>query len=209
MVVRLWLAIGTAVMLATGIGPVSAHSFNVGFMAPLSGPDARQGERALDGFLLATRERDSHAFEESDGHLGGLDSYVIRIDSGRGVEAVRGQLGELLRGEGVVFLTGVSVSETLAAAGAMPDDSQSIVVEPEDSVAYRSAVRSPESLVTMNGISFPVVFREAYGYEADDDAVGGYISARIIGAAVSAVEGRFSQRDALHRALARARENLP
>ncbi len=209
MVVRLWLAIGTAVMLATGIGPVWAHSFNVGFMAPLSGPDAQQGKRALDGFLLATRERDSHAFEESDGHLGGLDSYVIRIDSGPGVEAVRGRLDALLRGEGIVFLTGVSVSETLAAAGAMPDDSQSIVVEPEDSVAYRSAVRSPESLVTMNGISFPAVFREAYGYEADEDAVGGYIAARIIGAAVSAVEGRFSQRDALRSALVRAQKQLP
>jgi len=209
MIVRLWLAIGTAVMLATGIGPVWAHSFNVGFMAPLSGPDAQQGERALDGFLLATRERDSHAFEESDGHLGGLDSYVIRIDSGRGVEAVRGQLDALLRGEGIVFLTGVSVSETLAAAGAMPDDSQSILVEAVDSVAYRSAVRSRESLVTMNGDSFSAVFRAAYGYQADDDAVGGYIAARIIGAAVSAVEGRFSQRDALRSALVRAKKQLP
>jgi ABC-type branched-subunit amino acid transport system substrate-binding protein len=209
MIVRLWVVFGTAVVLATSIGQVRAHSFNVGFMAPLSGPGAQQGEQALDGFLLATRERDSHAFEESDGHLGGLDSYVIRIDSGRGVEAVRGQLDELLRGEGIVFLTGVSVSETLAAVGAMPDDSQSILVDAVDSAAYRSAASAPESLVTMDDVLFSAVFREAYGYEADVDAIGGYIAARIIAAAVSAVEGRFSQRDALRRALARAQKKLP
>ncbi len=209
MIVRLWFAFGTALVLATITGHVRAHSFNVGFMAPLSGPNAHQGQQALNGFLLATRERDGHAFEESDGHLGGLDSYVIRIDSGGGIDAVRGQLDELLRGEELVFLTGVSVPETLAAAGVMLDDSRSILVDPLDSVVYRSAASAPESLVTMDAVPFSVAFREAYGYDPDVNAIGGYISARFIDAAVSVVEGRFTQRDALHRALAQARKNLP
>jgi ABC-type branched-subunit amino acid transport system substrate-binding protein len=209
MIARLWFAFGAVLVLATITGHVRAHSFNVGFMAPLSGPNAHQGRQALDGFLLATRERDGHAFEESDGHLGGLDSYVIRIDSGGGIDAVRGRLDELLRGERLVFLTGVSVPETLAAAGVMLDDSQSILVDPLDSVVYRSAASAPESLVTMDAVPFSVAFREAYGHDPDVNAIGGYISARFIDAAVSAVEGRFTQRDALHRALAQARKNLP
>ncbi len=209
MIVRLWIAFGTALVLATITSHVRAHSFNVGFMAPLSGPSAHQGQQALDGFLLATRERDGHAFEESDGHLGGLDSYVIRIDSSRGAEAVRGQLDGFLEGEGFVFLTGVSVLDALAAAGVMLDDSQSILVDPLDSVVYRSAASNPESLVTMDAVPFSVAFREGYGYDPDVNAIGGYISARFIDAAVSAVEGRFAQRDALHRALAQARKKLP
>ncbi len=208
-VVRLWVAIGTALVLAMSSGHVRAHSFDVGFMAPFSGLDAQQGQQALDGFLLATRERDGHAFEESDGHLGGLDSYVIRIDSSRGAEAVRGQLDELFEGDGIVFLTGVSVSETLAAAGVGSDNNQSILVDPVDSAVYRSAASAPESLVTMDDMPFSAAFREAYGYEPDVYAIGGYVAARFIAAAVSAAEGRFSQRDVLHRALARARENLP
>ena len=134
---------------------------------------------------------------------------MIRIDSSRGAEAVRGQLDELLHGEGLVFLTGVSVSEILAAAGVMLDDSQSILVDPLDSAVYRSAAGAPESPVTMDGVPFPALFRQAYGYDPDSHAIGGYIAARIIAAAVSAVEGRFSQRDALQRALARPRDNLP
>jgi ABC-type branched-subunit amino acid transport system substrate-binding protein len=206
MIVQRWSAFAIALVLAAISSQVPAHSFNVGFMAPLSGPSAHHGQQALDGFLLATRERDGHAFEESDGHLGGLDSYVITIDSGRGADAVRGRLDELLRGEGLVFLTGVSVSGTLADAGVILDDSQTIIVDAVDSAVYRSAA---ESLVTMDGLRFLAAFREAYGYEPDVNAIGGYIAARFIAAAVSAVEGRFSQRDALLGALARAREHLP
>ncbi len=207
MIARLWIVFGIALVLATSGGQVRAHSFDVGFMAPLSGPNAHQGRQALDGFLLATRERDGHALEESDGHLGGLDSYVIRIDSSRGAEAVRGQLDELFDGDGIVFLTGVSVPDTLSAAGVMPDNHQSILVDPVDSAVYRSAACALESLVTMDDMPFTAAFREIYGYEPDIYAIGGYVAARFIAAAVSAVEGRFSQRDALHRALVQARDS--
>ncbi len=134
---------------------------------------------------------------------------IVRLWIAFGVDAVRGQLDELREGEGLVFLTGVSVTESPSSAGVMLDDSQSILVDPLDSVVYRSAASAPESLVTMDAVPFSVAFREAYGYDPDVNAIGGYISARFIDAAVSAVEGRFTQRDALQRALAQARENLP
>jgi len=200
-------ALGAMALLAAG--EARAHGFNIGFVAPLSGPAAHQGRQSLDGFLFATRERDSHAFEEADGHLGGLDSYVIRIDTGRGLEAVRGQLGELIRDDGVFFLTGVSVSETLAAAGAVLDPDQAILIEAADSPLHRSVAKAPESLVTKDKVSFSVAFRDATGSDADANAVTGYIAARFIDAAVSAVQGDFSRREAMDRALEQARRHLP
>lgn len=209
MIRRLWFALGVAVLLAASAGQARAHGFNVGFIASLSGPGAHQGQQALDGFLFATRERDGHALEESDGHLGGLDSYVIRIDTGRGLEVVRGQLEELFQGDEVVFLTGVSVPETLAAIGVTPDERQAILVDAADSAVYRSAARAPEGLLTREKVPFSTAFRGANGYEADAYAVGGYIAARFIDAAVSAVQGEFSRREAMGRALEQARQHLP
>jgi len=202
-------ALGVMVLLAAGAGEARAHGFNIAFVAPLSGPAAHQGRQALDGFLLATRERDGHAFEEADGHLGGLDSYVIRIDSGRGLEAVRGQLGDLIRDGGVFFLTGVSVSETLAATGVVLDPGQAILIDAADSPVYRSAAKAPESLVTKDKVPFSAAFRDANGSDADANAVTGYIAARFIDAAVSAVQGDFSRREAMDRALEHARQHLP
>jgi ABC-type branched-subunit amino acid transport system substrate-binding protein len=206
---RFWIAFATALVLAVSAGHVRAHGFNVGFLAPLSGPNSLQGRQAVDGFLLATRERDGHALEESDGHLGGLDSYLITIDSGADIDIVRGQLEALLGGEGIAFLSGVSVSETIAAIGITLDQSQVILVDAVDSAVYRSATSDPADLLTMDGIPFPVAFRNAYGYEPGAGAIGGYLAARFIDAAVSAAEGEFSRRDSLNRALDRAREHLP
>jgi len=51
-----------------------AHSFNVVMVVPA---DLEQGVRddITTALLVASEERDSHANEESDGHLGGLDVY--------------------------------------------------------------------------------------------------------------------------------------
>lgn len=206
---RFWIVLASALALAASAGSVRAHSFNVIFFAPLSGPHVLQGRQAVDGFLLATRERDSHAFEESDGHLGGLDSYLITIDSGHGVEFVRGRLKALLNGEGAAFLSGVSASEIFTATGITLDERQTILVDVVDSAVFRTAISNPSDLATMDGTPFPDAFRTAFGYEPDADAIGGYLAARFIDAAVSAVGGRFSQRDALARALEHARTKLP
>ena len=57
-----------------------AHSFNVGLVVAMSEQSDANIRQARDGFLLATRERDSHPDEESDGHLGGLDVYLFPVD---------------------------------------------------------------------------------------------------------------------------------
>ncbi len=58
-----------------------ADRFYVALILPLSGPESASGRQIREGFMLATTERDSHPEEESDGHLGNLDSYVSVIDA--------------------------------------------------------------------------------------------------------------------------------
>ncbi len=71
-----------AVMHSTLLpGAALADRFYVALVLPLSGPAAERGEKIRKGFMLATTQRDAHADEESDGHLGNLDSYVSVIDA--------------------------------------------------------------------------------------------------------------------------------
>jgi outer membrane PBP1 activator LpoA protein len=84
-----------AAAILLSMSAANAHSFNVALLVGQSGPAASEGDQIRDGFLLATRERDSHPDEESDGHLGGLDVYFFvvegRDDPLAGVRALLGQ----------------------------------------------------------------------------------------------------------------------
>jgi len=82
--IKLLLPIALSMLFISG---ALAHSFNVTLILPLSGPDEAQSKQFLDGFMLATRERDGHPNEESDGHLGGLDVYVTTVDGGEDISA--------------------------------------------------------------------------------------------------------------------------
>lgn len=195
-------------MFAMGTGSVQAHSFNIGFVTALSGPHAREGKQALDGFLLATGERDAHANEESDGHLGGLDVYVFRIDSNLGAEAVRRRLRELLRGEGLSFVTGVYGSGVAETLGEAIRGARAIFVDPAGSAMYRASGGDPDGLSTMTQTNFSASFTDRYGYEPGAYAARGYISARLIAATVRALEGGSLESGALRKAFEQIRMTL-
>ncbi len=69
--------IPTSVALAFA-SPTVAHEFEVTFIVP-AGSEAV----AEQAFLLASAERDGHADETSEGHLGGVDSQLAIITSGQ------------------------------------------------------------------------------------------------------------------------------
>ena len=98
--------LSTILMLASiAPGEVQAHSFKVGLLVPMSGGKSDAGRQALNGFLLATGERDAHRDQESDGHLGGLDVYMFEIDSNQDVKAVVAEIERLIGREKVDFVT--------------------------------------------------------------------------------------------------------
>ena len=75
--------------MAFALKPAFAHRFNVALVFSSAIVGADQGRQIHNGFMQATKERDGHPDQESDGHLGGLDVYVSVIDG-------RNKLGEIL-----------------------------------------------------------------------------------------------------------------
>ena len=151
-----------------------AHSFNIVLIAPFS---ESTGQAVLDGFLLATREQDSHEFEESDGHLGGLDSYVFKIDSFAGTE----QLEAVIRESTPLFAAGDIGSGTTSE---MLEQHQVVVVDPALSRFWASSLANLDRLTLINGDPLLIAFEQAYGYIPSPEALRGYLAARIIATVV-------------------------
>ncbi len=181
------LAITTGIALASG--HAAAHSFKVGAMIPLSGPSAAAGRQWLDGFLLATRERDAHPDQHSDGHLGGLDVYVLAVD------ATLSAVKTLVAADQPEVLAGFAPAELLAEIRPWLVDRPTILIE-------QGAESPPESgdRKTMDGGSFRAAFEADYGYGPTGPAVLGYGVARRIARVVRAAGGDFADQQALLRA---------
>lgn len=151
-----------------------AHSFNVVLIAPLS---EITGQAVLDGFLLATREQDSHEYEESDGHLGGLDSYLFKVDSFAGLA----HLEAIVRKSVPLFAVG---DVGPGANRDLLEQNQVVVVDPAASKFWASALASPDRLTLMNGASLRTTFEQTYGYILSPEALQGYLAARVIATVV-------------------------
>ncbi len=190
------------VLLAMCLGPVWAHSFNLGFVAPMSGPEAVSGKQALDGFMLATTEQDAHLFEESDGHLGGLDSYVIRIDSSGNDKTTIDRIEKLLSSKKPLFVAGIFSLEFASEISNRLKNSEAILVNPVDSRMWLRVVEEPEKLTTMNREPFNAKFQATHGYAPTADVRKGYIAARLIASTVRSLpESLLEDRDELMRVL--------
>lgn len=187
---------------------VSAHSFNVAFVASESGPRVEQGRRALDGFLMATAERDRHPNETSDGHLGGMDVHVFRVDDVEGPESVRRQVRMLLDLKDIRFVFGAFEPELNEVIRSAVSGTPAIVVHPLECAMYRASAGDAERLMTMTGEPFSTAFHRAEGYQAGAFATNGYIAARLIDATVRAAEPRLDENGALKEAYDNACDEL-
>ena len=187
---RIFLAAIVAIAtVAVGSSSVLAHSFTSVFIAPVSGIDAETGKQAFDGFMFATRERDGHADETADGHLGGLDVYVEVVDSADDVEVVLARLRDLIELGETEFVTGVVSSELVKTIRRQTDGTPTILIAPNAS--------HPSHIKTMDNRPFAAAFEEAYGYAPTRYTFAGYSVARIVDQAVRKVDGDFSDQDIL------------
>ncbi len=172
--------------------PAQAHSFRMALLLPLTGADAAAGRQAVDGFLLATRERDGHPDETSDGHLGGLDVYVMVIDANRPEGGVLGAIGE----QRIEFLAGI-FSPALSAeiVRRYGDDGPFLIAFDPLPTANPT---------TMDGEPFAAAFAREQGQAPGPRAIQAYVAARLIARAVRATGGDFSKREKLRKTLAGA-----
>ena len=189
--------------------PARAHSFNLLFLAPFSGGNAEVGNHALDGFSLATREQDAHDFEESDGHLGGLDSYIFRVDNAVSEAAVVKNIELLLHVKNPDFVTGIFTPGMVEILIPILDLQNVLLVNPVDSAIWQSVAIPGYKLETTNGGSFASEFQGLYGHQPNVYAYQGYIAARLIAATVRTMGGNLSASEKGKSALDMAREHLP
>lgn len=149
--------------------PAAAHSFRLGLAAPFSGPDATIGQQALDGLRLATRERDGHPEETSDGHLGGLDSYLLPLDTSGA--SLRSQAEDL-------------AVEIVTTAAPVPGLEAALDGAP---IAYCPATAGPvpaDRLTGPEAAEFVSAFRKEFGRDPTPAAARGYNAGRAVDAAV-------------------------
>ena len=180
------LLVGLALIMS--YNQVWAHRFSAVFVMPMSGVQQESGRQGLDGFMFATGEEDAHAFEESDGHLGGLDSYILKIDSASGTTIMLEQLERLLKEEEPIFVTGILTTDTAELLRGILNNRGVVLVDPIDSAMWRSAVASPDKLKSINGEAFSAAFENKCGYAPNLQVIRGYIAARVIAATVRSLD---------------------
>jgi len=181
------LALG-AVLWAGLPGSASAHAFSTAILGQ-EGTTATDLAAAVSGFRIATRESDGHAMETSDGHLGGLDVYIIPLPA------------EL--GTGIDGLVGVQPDSydfvVLLGQGDPPVDTIPGITEA--TIVVSPGVSSDVSRFTSQPDRFFTQYQSYYGAAPNEAAAHGYIAARRIDQAVRRF-GEVSQTGAIRDALA-------
>ena len=178
-------ALGAAGALAVAVSlvatTVQAHSFSLSVIAV--GDDATaQMESAVRGILLASQERDSHADEESDGHLGGLDVYII-ARPGDGAASVSGLVGASPETIDIAVVLG---PDALAEQAISEIELPTVAIRPG---AVAAGLADPEN-------EFTTRYETTYGATPDRAAIEGYNAARRVDLAVRPLGG-VENRDAL------------
>ena len=180
-----------------GLAPkaANAHEFVVELQAVGDQRDVILTD-ALRGFLLATVERDGHANEESNGHLGGLDVYIDLEPA-----SVAARFPELKEPPG-------DRPDIVAVIGASQDVGDTTG---DDSVVLRPGIlqddndwRDAEALAAE---SFAARYIAKFGQPASQWAAWGYDAARRIDAAVRPLGG-VDDRAALESAFAQTAQGI-
>lgn len=168
------LILASVLLSVSFAGNAISHEFGV---ALIISTEKEQGKQFLEGFLLATAERDSHPNEESDGHLGGLDVYVTIIDpTGMNTETGKQKLIDLLKDESISII--------------VTDEAGSIPVAFMREIAnYPVAILNRGKMQFANKQNSGVVafyenFEKRYAKSPSPDAARGYNAARRIDFAV-------------------------
>lgn len=158
----------SAVLVALG-GWAAAHEFTAGLI--VTGP--RAPERLADvvnGFLLAADERDGHAEETSDGHLGGVDVQILPLPPEIGT-GIKGLYRRRAGSPDVVVVFGNADAPTL----------------PPGALVVEAGALPPEPVWRQG--KFASRYRAVYGKPPTRNAAQGYNEARRLDHAIRPLDG--------------------
>ena len=167
LMVAVWMALS---------GNALAHSFTAALIVAGDNREASLAE-AVRGFLLAADERDGHANETSDGHLGGVDVHVLPLprDAAALVEGLIGKPTE--PGDVVVVL------------GTEPAASEAVRKYQSNSTVLLQVVLPVGWDSDVGTDSFVARYRLAYGTAPGLMAATGYHAARRLDVAIRPLDG--------------------
>ncbi len=200
---------GIRTLLLLGLlwsGPLSAHAFDVAIYASYAGGAASEGEQLWKGMRVASGEQDGHPFETADGHLGGVDSNLLRVARSGSADRLNGVLDAMVQRQGVAILVlsprdlavvdrlAVGLPLVVVVAGQAPLLRNGLALHPVSGVSEAAAHR------------FNLRYRQQYGEPATRVAGSGYAAARLIADAVGILDGDFTGAKQLGMALDRASE---
>ncbi|MES2915828.1 MAG: hypothetical protein V4753_11980 [Pseudomonadota bacterium] len=171
-----------ALALSAGLAsPGLAHEFSLLLLAPAAASQTEMDDMQA-AFLIASAERDSHANETSEGHLGGLD-----------VQMTLARIGEVAAGE---------AADVVVAPFAPADDAQvAALAAPGDAVIVDAGVLAGITPEERSDLApFAERFQAATGRAADPAALGVYQAARVVDLAVRSVDS-VADRAGLRQAL--------
>lgn len=185
-------ALGLALLQALFSQSAQAHEFVVAIRVVGTERDLILAD-ALRGFLLATEEKDGHPNETSNGHLGGMDVYIIP------------QSAEVVVQFPTLKVAPSDLPDIMVVIGA--SDVSDVALE---KAGKESVTMSPGALHSANSWSstassfsngFAARYNKAYQQPASKWAADGYNAARRIDDAIRRIGG-VEDRAALERALA-------
>jgi hypothetical protein len=160
------------------LNPAFAHRFNVALVIPMTSAGNNQGRQYLEGFMLATSERDSHADEESDGHLGGLDVYVTVIDA---LGDVSTEFERIVSQAEINIVAAFGSEELLFLVGKLVERERLVLLLPAQTPFPQSDMPAVAA--------FAFAYENQYGGRPSTQAAQGYNTARRIDVAVRAQGG--------------------
>lgn len=170
------LIILLALAMALSTGAARAHEFTAAIFVLGERREERLAD-AVRGALLAADERDGHAYETSDGHLGGVDLQILPLPT-EAAGGVKGLSGSPKMPPDVVVLIG-PVGKVQATQAMI--DAESIVVAPGALPEGWADAATPGS--------FAVRYRKAFGTEPTLSAAQGYNAGRRLDQAIRSHDG--------------------
>lgn len=184
-------------------GQAAAHSFNVALLIPMSGPNKADGKAFRDGFRLATKERDAHAGETSDGHLGGLDVHLSTADAH---EAELAGLKSLLDKKKMDLIVSTGPNQSVDTTLVSLAGDKSVVLTP-GRLPFPNFAQGGLPDESSTAAAFVTAFEKEFGYQPPPVAARGYHAARRIDAAVRSLGG-VDDKPHLHRMLRQSRSGF-
>lgn len=169
-------AVLVTALLMVSSGAALAHSFTAALLVVGEDREASIAE-AVRGFLLAADERDGHANETSDGHLGGVDVHVLPLprDAAGLVEDLIG--------------TPTEPGDVVVVLGTEPAASEAVRKYQSNSTVLLQVVLPVGWDSEVGTDSFVTRYRLAYGTAPGLMAATGYHAARRLDVAIRPLDG--------------------